>query len=94
MDYLELANLIPAEKRDEVSDQLTDFILASKNDEKMPNNLANALLLEMKNRELNSYAGLTMLLEASLLLEAEKTISFFGQLQLNKIVEKIKENSA
>jgi hypothetical protein len=94
MDYSKLAELVPHEKWDAVSDRLTSFILSSKNDEKMPNDLANLILLNMKNQASNSKAGLTALLEAALLLEEEKSIEFFAEMQLTRIVEHLKGNPA
>jgi hypothetical protein len=94
MDYLELAELIPPEKWGAVSDQLTGFILTSKNDEKMPNDLANMILLNMKNKASSSKSGVAALLEAALLLEQEKSVGLFGEMQLIQIVEKIKGNPA
>ncbi len=93
MDYFKLAELIPEDKRVAVSDQLVGYLLTSKNDEKMPNDLANVILLNLKNRASSSSAGLAALLEAALLLEAEKTLGFFGELQLSKIVEQVKGNA-
>ena len=94
MDYLELAELIPSEKWGIVSDQLTGFILTSKNDEKMPNDLANTILLNMKNKVSASKAGVAALLEAALLLEQEKSLGLFGEMQLTTIVDKVKGNPA
>jgi hypothetical protein len=94
MDYLELTELIPLEKWGAVSDQLIGFILASKNDEKMPNALANMILLNMKNKTSSSKGGMAALLEAALLLEQEKSVGFFGEMQLSQIVEKVKGNPA
>ena len=94
MDYLELAEMIPSEKWGIVSDQLTGFILTSKNDEKMPNDLANSILLNMKNKVSSSKMGVALLLEAALLLEQEKSLGLFGEMQLSKIVDKVKGNPA
>lgn len=89
VDYPKLVDMIPAEKWSPLSDQLIGFILTTKNDEKMPSQLANAILLHMKNDAVSSKVGLTALLEAALLLEPEKTIGAFGDLQMVKLAEQI-----
>jgi hypothetical protein len=89
MDYPKIVEMIPAEKWGPLSDQLTGVILGSKNDEKMPNALANTMLLHMKNKTTNTKAGLCALLEAAVLLDAEKTVVALGEMQLLKIAEQI-----
>jgi hypothetical protein len=89
MDYSKLVDLIPAEKWNPLSDQLIGVILGSKNDEKMPPPLANTILLHMKNNTSDSKLGLIALLEAALLLDPEKTIGAFGDLQMVKLAEQI-----
>lgn len=94
MDYSELVELIPAEKWGPVSDQLTNLILASKNEEKMPRHLADVILLHMKNDKSESKSGLAALLEASMLLEPEKVMNAFSELQLPSVAEQIKAKIA
>jgi hypothetical protein len=89
VDYSKIVELIPAEKLDSLSDQLIGFILTTKNDEKMPTSLANTILLHMKNGAMGSKVGLATLLEAALLLEPEKTVGAFGDLQMVKLAEQI-----
>jgi len=93
VDYRKLVELIPVGQRDTVSDKLVDFILTSKNDEKMPNQLANTILHHWQHGALKSESGLTALLEAAVLLEPEKTINVFGELQMANVAEQIKESS-
>lgn len=90
MDYPEIVKFIPAEKRDLISDQLMNLILSSKNEEKMPRQLANTILLNMKNGNSESKSGLAALLEAALLLEPEKEMNAFCELQLPTVAEQIK----
>ena len=73
-----------------MSNKLADFILTSKNDEKMPAALANSILLQWRNDLLKSERGLAALLEAAVLLEPEKTIGFFTELQMTDIAGEIK----
>jgi hypothetical protein len=89
MDYKKLVESIPAEKWGPLSDQLTSVILGSKNDEKMPSQLANTILLHMKNGELNTELGLTALLEAALLLDPEKTVGALGELKMLNVAEQV-----
>ena len=89
MDYSKLVEMIPAEKWGPLSDQLTGVILNSKNDEKMPNALANAMLLHMKNCTVSTKDGLTTLLQAAVTLDAEKTVTTLGDLKLLNIAEQV-----
>jgi Tfp pilus assembly pilus retraction ATPase PilT len=90
MEYAKLVGMIPIDKRDMLSDKLIDFILTSKNDEKMPSQLANTLLHFWQQNLVKTENGLAVLLEAALLLEPEKTVNIFGELQMANIAEKIK----
>jgi len=91
MDYHKLVELIPVAKCETLSDRLVDFILTSKNDEKMPSQLANKMLHYWQHDMLKSESGLTALLEAALLLEPDKTINVFNELQMANVAEQIKE---
>jgi len=91
VDYRKIVELIPVPKWDELSDKLVDFILTSKNEEKMPNQLANSILHHWKYDILLTESGLIALLEAALLLEPEKTINAFNELQMANVAEQIKE---
>ena len=85
-----MVDLIPPAKHEELSDKLTDYILTSKNDERMPSQLANAILFHWQQDTLRSGSGLAALLEAALLLEPEKTLNVFTELQMEGIAEQIK----
>jgi hypothetical protein len=91
MDYRKVVEAIPVAKREPLSNKLIDLILSSKNDEKMPSQLANTILLHWQNDILISEFGLTALLEAAVLLEPDKTIEVFTQLELADFAEQIKE---
>jgi len=90
LDYRKLVETIPIGKREPLSNKLIDFVLSSKNDEKMPSQLANTILHHWQNDILISESGLTALLEAAVLLEPDKTVEAFNQLELTDIVEQIK----
>ena len=81
-------------KREPLSNKLIDLILSPKNDEKMPSQLANTILHYWQNDILISESGLTALLEAAALLEPDKTIEAFTQLELADFAEQIKEAAA
>jgi len=91
VDYRKLVELIPVEKWEMLSNKLIGFILTSKNDEKMPSKLANAILYRWQHDALKTDAGLTALLEAAALLELEKTINAFNELQMANIAEQIRK---
>jgi hypothetical protein len=91
MGYTKLAKLIHVEKRRATSDKLVDILLSSKNDDKMPSDLAKMFLYQWQQGFLTSQLGLSILLKAATLLEREKTIKVLNELQLNRIVAKIKE---
>jgi hypothetical protein len=93
MDYAKLAKLIPTEKQRAVADKLIDVILRSKNDNKMPSDLAKKILYQWQQDLLTSQHGLSALLEAATLLEQEKILKVLTELQLSEIADKIKEGS-
>jgi len=89
MDYLKLVELIPRDKRRDAADKLIDAILSSKNDDKMPSDLANTILHQWQQNLLTSEFGLSALLKAAVLLEQEKVLTILRELQLNEIADKI-----
>jgi len=91
LDYRKLVETIPIAKREPLSNKLIDFVLSSKNDEKMPSQLANAILHHWQSDILMSESGLTALLEAAVLLEPDKTVEAFTQLELTGIAEQIRK---
>ena len=90
MNYLDLVELIPREKRRNAADKLVNIILSSKNDNEMPSDLANTILYRWQQNLLTSEAGLSALLNAAVLLEQEKTLIVLGELQLDEIADEIK----
>jgi hypothetical protein len=89
MDYVKLVELIPREKRRNTADKLVDVILSSKNDNKMPSDLANTILHQWQQNLLTSEYGLSTLLKAAVLLEQEKTLTVLRELQLDEVADKI-----
>ena len=90
MDYTKLAELIPREKRKNTADKLVGIILSSKNDSKMPSDLANTILNQWQQDLLTGEPGLSALLKAAVLLEQEKVLTVLGELELNEMADKIR----
>jgi len=92
MTYHKVVETIPLKKRKELSDKLIDAILVSKNEDKMPAGLANAILYHWQRGLLAGDADLAALLEAAVLLEPDKTMEILeGELQLMDAVKTVKE---
>ncbi len=91
MNYLEIASLVPASKWEVLSDKLIHIILTSKNDDKLPSQLAKTMLHQWQNDNLKSESGLATLLESAILVELEKTFSVFNELQMPDVAEQIKQ---
>jgi hypothetical protein len=88
MDYPKIVEMIPAEKWAPLSDKLIGVILNSKKDV-LPNTLANAMLLKMKDGQAGTKDGLAIVLQAAVTLDAEKTVTALGDAQLLKIAEQV-----
>ncbi len=91
MNYIELVSSIPTEVRQKLADRLVDFILTSKNDNKMPSQLASNMLRDWQKDLLLSESGLAKLLEAAVILEPEKVIGALNELQLTSVAAHIKQ---
>ena len=74
-----------------LSDKLVDIILTSKNDDKLPSQLAKTILNQWQNDNLKSESGLATLLESAVLVELEKTSSALNELQMSDVAEQIKQ---
>jgi ABC-type taurine transport system ATPase subunit len=85
-----LAETIPVSKRRSLADKLVDLILLSKKDDKMPSSLAKVILGCWQRNGLDTAPSLAALLEASLLLEPEGTLTALNELQLVEIAESIR----
>ena len=92
MSYKKIVEMIPVEKREELSDKLLNYLLKSKKEKKMPSSLAKCFLSQWQTGTFNDEVGLAVLLEATALLEPEKTTEFLEQeLQLAEVAKAIKE---
>jgi hypothetical protein len=91
MDYPKLVELVPSEKLGPLSDQLLNFILTTKNEGKMPTKVANCMLSAMQMGAIKNKTGVSVLLEAALLLEPEKTLTALNEMQMTPLVDEIKK---
>lgn len=91
MDYRKIIDNVSVLKREGLSTKLIDVILLSKNDDKMPNQLANTILQQWQQDTLLTESGLTALLEAAVLLEPVKTVEALTALELADIAGQINE---
>ena len=91
MDYRKIIDNVSVLKREVLSTKLIDVILLSKNDDKMPSQLANTILQQWQQDTLLTESGLTALLEAAVLLEPVKTVEALTALELADIAGQIKE---
>ena len=93
MSLEKIARNIPASLWNDASEKLIDVVLNSANASKMPSDLAKTILYYWQRDQLATEIGLHRLLEASMILEPEKTMSLMGELGLSEIVAMLKEIS-
>lgn len=86
-----ISRKIPASLRNLASEKLIDVVLNSSNADKMPSDLAKTILYYWQRDQLATEVGLQHLLEASMILEPEKTIGVMEELGLSEIVLMLKE---
>jgi len=92
VSYKKIVEMIPVEKREELSDKLLNYLLKSKKEKKMPSSLAKCFLSQWQTGSFDDEVGLVVLLEATALLEPEKTTEFFEQeLQLADVAKALRE---
>jgi len=87
----EIARNVSASSWSVTFEKLIDIILNSPNASKMPGELAKTILYHWQRGQLVTEIGLQCLLEASVILEPEKTIGSMEELGLSEIVAKLKE---
>ena len=92
MDYQQIVKMIPVEKRGTLSDKLLNYLLKTKNEAKMPSNMANCFLSQWQTGTFDDEMGLAVLLEATATVELEKTAEFMEtELQLADAAKALKE---
>ncbi len=92
MSYKKIVEMIPVEKRGELSDKLLNYLLKAKKENKMPSSLAKCFLSQWQTGDFNDAVGLAILLEATATVEPEKTIEYVEkEMQLPKVAKALKE---
>ena len=86
-----IARKIPTSLWTTASEKLIDIVLNSSNAEKMPSDLAKTILYYWQRDQLATEVGLQRLLEATMILEPEKTIETIDSLGLPELVIMLKE---
>ncbi len=89
-DVEDILKHIPQQAASPLHKTLIDIILKSKNAQALPPNLAKSLLNMYRADRLESPEGAKTLLEASILLEKEKTAEKLQELNLNDAAAKVK----
>ncbi len=89
--HRKLSEIIPVEKLSLLSEALVDLILTSKNEDKMPSESAKALLHHWQDNTLSDETGVTALLQVAIMLEPEKVVMAFDELQMADALKQIKE---
>ncbi len=93
--YKKIVKMIPVEKRGTLSDKLLNYLLKSKKEAKMPISMVYCFLSQWQTGTFDDETGLAVLLEATALLEPEKTTEFVEKdLQLADVAKAIKEAAA
>jgi hypothetical protein len=87
-----MVEMVPIKKRETLSTKLMDFILKSKNADKIPSKMAKTLLHHWQQGSLTNESGLATLLEVAATLEFEKTTNFLEEkLQLADVAKAIRK---
>ncbi|UCE44062.1 MAG: hypothetical protein JSV57_00780 [Candidatus Bathyarchaeota archaeon] len=79
MDYRKIVEMVPIEKRDTLLNKLVNYVLKSKNIDKMPSGLAKTILHHWQHDSLANDLGLAAILEAAVALESDKTMSLLEE---------------
>ena len=88
MEYAKLVEMVPQEEWGTLSERLIGVILGAKND-KIPNSVANTILMDLKNETASTKKGLTLLLEVAVVLDVENTIIALGELKMLNVASQI-----
>jgi hypothetical protein len=90
MKLEEIVRKIPSTSWDMTSERLIDIVLNSPNSDKMPSGLAKTILYYWQRDQLATEIGLQRLLEASMIIDSEKTTGVLTELGFQKIVAVLK----
>jgi hypothetical protein len=91
MSVEKIARNIPTNLRNQTSEKLVDTVLGSPNAGKLPSHLAKAILYYWQKNQLSTEAGLSLLLEACIALEPDKTLGLMGESGLSEAAAMLKE---
>jgi adenylate cyclase class IV len=86
MDLEKIVEKIPSPSWDSTSERLIDIVLNSSNAKKMPSGLAKTILYYWQRDQLATKIGLERLLEASMIVDSEKTIEILKELGFQELV--------
>ena len=92
MVYKNIVKMIPVEKRETLSNKLLNYLLKTKKEAKLPTSMAHCFLSQWQTGTFKDETGLAVLLEATALVELEKTTDFLeNDLQLADVAKAVKE---
>jgi len=92
VSYKKIVEMVPVEKREELSDKLLNYLLKTKNEKNMPSSMAKCFLSQWQTGSFDDEVGLAVLLEATALLEPDKTTQYLEQdLQLADVAKAVKD---
>ncbi|UCE95283.1 MAG: hypothetical protein JSV51_06000 [Candidatus Bathyarchaeota archaeon] len=81
-----IARKIPSSSWEATSEKLIDIVLNSPNANKMPSGLAKTILYYWQRDQLATEIGLQRLLEASMMIDPDKTTSILKELGFQELV--------
>ncbi len=81
-----IAEKIPSSKWPATTERLIDIVLNSANSNKMPSGLAKTILYYWQRDQLATRIGIQRLLEASVIIDPEKTIEVLNEFGLKEAV--------
>jgi len=91
VSYKKIVEMIPVEKREELSDKLLNYLLKAKKEKRMPSSLAKCFLNQWQTGSFDDDVGLAVLLEATVTVAPEKTIDFVEtEMQLADVAKALK----
>jgi len=86
MTLEKIVRKIPSSSWEDTSERLIDIVLNSPNGNKMPSGLAKTILYYWQRDQLATEVGLQRLLEASMMVDPEKTIGVLRELGFQELV--------
>ncbi len=90
MDLEKIVSGIPSPSWEATSERLIDIVLNSPNANKMPSSLAKTILYYWQRDQLATEIGLQRLLEASMIIDSEKTVEVLHELGFKELVTVLK----